>query len=167
MPLTIEVLSKKHSRTSFSCGDEALDNYLLKVARQHIDKGISRTFVLVDSAMPAEILGYMTITVCEVASTEIPQNLAKKYPSIIPAAKLARLAISAKIQQQGYGQLMLIDAMKKTVSAAQNIGIAGLFVDAKHEAAKQYYEQFGFLSLPEQLDNLFLPIATIGKLLNE
>lgn len=167
MPLTIEVLSKKHSRTSFSCGDEALDNYLLKVARQHIDKGISRTFVLVDSAMPTEILGYMTITVCEVASTEIPQNLAKKYPSIIPAAKLARLAISANIQQQGYGQLMLIDAMKKTVSAAQNIGIAGLFVDAKHEAAKQYYEQFGFLSLPEQLDNLFLPIATIGKLLNE
>jgi len=167
LPLTIEVLSKKHRRTSFSCGDEALDNYLLKVARQHIDKGISRTFVLVDSAMPTEILGYMTITVCEVASTEIPQNLAKKYPSIIPAAKLARLAISANIQQQGYGQLMLIDAMKKTVSAAQNIGIAGLFVDAKHEAAKQYYEQFGFLSLPEQLDNLFLPIATIGKLLNE
>ena len=167
MSLNIEVLTKKHNRTQFSCGDEALDNYLVKVARQHIDKGISRTFVLIDSAAPSDILAYMTITVCEVALAEVPEKSAKKYPAIIPAAKLARLAVSNQMQRQGYGQLMMIDAMEKTLLAAQNLGIAGLFVDAKHNAAKQYYEQFGFLSLPEKLDNLFLPIATIGKLLEK
>ena len=165
MSLSIEVLSKKHNRTNFSCDDEALDTYLIKIARQHIDKGISRTFVLVDSETPTEILAYMTITVCEVASTEIPEKPAKKYPAIIPAAKLARLAVSANMQRQGYGQLMMIDAMEKTLQASQNIGIAGLFVDAKHTAAKQYYEQFGFLSLPDKLDNLFLPMLSIRKLL--
>jgi len=41
------------------------------------------------------------------------------------------------------------------------MGIAGLCVDAKHEQAKAYYKQFGFISLPEQLNNSFLPLSTI------
>ena len=57
--------------------------------------------------------------------------------------------------------------MQKTLLVAQNLGIAGLFVDAKHEQAKQYYSRFGFLSLPDKLDNLFLPIKTIAVLLED
>ncbi len=49
------------------------------------------------------------------------------------------------------------------LNVSSSIGIAGLFVDAKHERAKAYYEQFGFISLPEQLDNLFLPLQTLAK----
>jgi len=47
------------------------------------------------------------------------------------------------------------------------MGIAGLFVDAKHQPAKAYYQQFGFLSLPEQLDNLFMPLSTLANSLNQ
>jgi hypothetical protein len=61
--------------------------------------------------------------------------------------------------------MLLIDAMQKTWNVSQKMGIAGLFVDAKHEQAKAYYNQYGFISLPEQLDNLFLPLATIAKIL--
>ena len=86
----------------------------------------------------------MTLKVCEVISTELPQKLAKKFPSKVPAAKLARLAVSSGKQRKGSGELMLVDAMQKTLLVAQSLGIAGLIVDAKHNEVKQYYEQFGF-----------------------
>ena len=42
----------------------------------------------------------------------------------------------------------------------------GLFVDAKDQAAKRYYEQFGFVSLPSNELELFLPVKTIQEALN-
>ncbi len=59
---------------------------------------------------------------------------------------------------------MLIEAMQKTITVSYTLGIAGLFVDDKHEQAKAYYKQFDVISLPEQLDNLFLPLSTIAKI---
>lgn len=53
--------------------------------------------------------------------------------------------------------------MQKTLNVSYKMGIADLFVDAKHEQAKAYYNQFDFLSLPDQLNNLFLPLATLAK----
>jgi hypothetical protein len=53
--------------------------------------------------------------------------------------------------------------MQKTLHVSHTMGIAGLFVDAKDEAAKKYYHQFGFIVLPDQLDNLFLPLSTIAN----
>ena len=163
MTLTIEVLSKYHDRNTFDCGDLELNNYLQKIARQHITKGISKTFVLSDSDSdtPKEIIAYMSMIVCEVLTDSIPHPWKKKYPKRIPAAKLARLAVSIKHQRKGYGEILLIDAIQKTLAVSENMGIAGLFVDAKHEQAKKYYNQFGFISFPEQLDNLFLPLSSL------
>lgn len=103
----------------------------------------------------------MTLVVCEIYTNDIPHNWKKKYPAKIPAAKLARLAVLESEQRKGYGELLLVDAMKKTLNVSNSIGLAGLFVDAKHEQAKTYYSQFGFLSLPNQLDNLFLPLSSL------
>ena len=163
MRLKIEVLSKTHNRTTFDCNDTELNYYLQRIARQHLTKGISKTFVLVDIDNPKEIIAYITLVVCEIYADEIPDNWKNKYPEKIPAAKLARLAVSANQQRKGYGELLIIDAMQKTLNVSNSIGIAGLFVDAKHERAKVYYDQFGFISLPEQLDNLFLPLPTLAK----
>jgi predicted GNAT family N-acyltransferase len=164
LKLKIEVLSKTHNRNIFDCGDTELNYYLQKIARQHITKGISKTFVLVNVETPTEIIAYMTLAVCEIHTDKIPHNWKKKYPNKIPAAKLARLAVSENQQRKGYGELLVIDAIQKTLNVSNSLGIAGLFVDAKHEQAKKYYNQFSFISLPEQLDNLFLPLQTLTKI---
>jgi len=161
--LNIEPLTKAHNRTGFDCGDEALNQFLQKTARQHMDKGLSKTFILIDEGNSAEIIAYMTLVVCEVLADDIPHQWKKKYPRRIPAAKLAKLAVSADQQRKGYGETLLIDAMQKTLSVSNAMGIAGLFVDAKHQQAKAYYHQFGFIGLPDQLDKLFIPLSTIAK----
>ena len=50
--LTIEPLSKAHNRKAFDCGNKALNHFLQKIARQHMEKGLSKTFVLIDKEHP-------------------------------------------------------------------------------------------------------------------
>jgi len=161
--LSIETLSKVHNRAEFDCGNKALNNFLQKIARQHTEKGLSKTFVLIDTKHPTDIIAYMSLVVCEVLADDIPHQWKNKYPNRIPAAKLAKLAVAIDQQKKGYGELLLIDAMQKTLNVSYKMGVAGLFVDAKHEQAKAYYNQFAFISMPDQLNNLFLPLATLAK----
>ncbi|MBE0472549.1 MAG: GNAT family N-acetyltransferase [Methyloprofundus sp.] len=163
LTVSIDPLTKAHNRAEFDCGNPALNHFLQKIARQHMDKGLSKTFVLLDTEQPTEIIAYMSLVVCEVLTEDIPHQWKKKDPSRIPTAKLAKLAVSIDQQRKGYGETLLIDALQKTLNVSKTMGLAGLFVDAKHKQAKTYYQQFGFLSLPEQLDNLFMPLSTINK----
>lgn len=165
--LLIEELGKQHDRRHFDCGEAALNTFLQTLARQQQDKGISKTFVLVDSGQPKTILGFFSLTACEVVSEDLPPSLARKYPSRAPGAKLARLAIDRDQQRQGYGQILMIEAMKKTLVVAENIGIIGFFVDAKSHAARVYYQQFGFIPFRERPLEMFLPLATLRQAIED
>jgi len=160
--LKTELLSGNHDRESFDCGEPALNEFLLKTARQHIRKGISRTFVLIDETVPNDILGYYTLTACEIHSDQFPEKYRKKYPFIVPGAKLARMAVHLKHHRKKYGTAMMGNAIERILSVADNIGIIGFFVDAKNNDAKIFYQRFGFLSLSEPL-KLFLPLQTLQK----
>ena len=159
--LKIETVSRDHNRSGFDCGNDALNQYLKKIARQHLNKGISRTFVLVDDNIPTEILGFFTLVSCEIFVDKLPRKYAKKYPSRAPAAKLARLAVAKDRQRQGLGTHMMINAVERVIRVSQDLGIIGFFVDAKDNKAKAYYEQFGFIQLPDNPLELFLPLATL------
>ncbi|MGB3637910.1 MAG: GNAT family N-acetyltransferase [Rivularia sp. (in: cyanobacteria)] len=161
----VELLNKRHNRNSFDCGNEALNKFLKQIARQHIQKGISRTFVLIDTEQPEIIMSFFTLTLCEVRVEKLPSNFAKKYPSKVPGVKLARLAVNELYQRQGIGEIMMIEAMQRALIIAENAGGIGLFVDAKDEAAKTYYSRYGFVSLEDALLEMFLPLSTILQML--
>jgi GNAT superfamily N-acetyltransferase len=161
--LKLEDLGKQHDRKRFDCGEVALNTFLQTLARQQQDKGISKTFVLVDTTQPGIILGFFSLTACEVISVDLPPKLAKKYPDRAPGAKLARLAVDSTQQRKGYGQILMIEAMKKALLVAEHIGIIGFFVDAKNPSARCYYEQFGFISFRNRPLEMFLPLATLRQ----
>ena len=56
---------------------------------------------------------------------------------------------------------MMINAIERVIMVSQHLGIIGFFVDAKDNDAKVYYEQFGFIPLPDNPLELFLPLATL------
>jgi predicted GNAT family N-acyltransferase len=89
---------------------------------------------------------------------DLPMALAKRYPRQIPVTRLGRLAIRADMQGQGLGQLLLADAINRAKSAAEAVGSAGLFVDAKDEASSSFYQHFGFIVCNNQPLKLYLPI---------
>ena len=159
--LNIILLDKSHNRKQFDCGNNALNSFLQNTARQHITKGMSRTFVLIDEENPKSIIGFYTLSICEIEAEDLPPAIAKKYPDQVPAVKLARLAISVDHQHKGYGSYLIGSVVNKTILISENVGIIGLFVDAKDESAKNYYQQFGFVSLHGNPLTLFLPTQTL------
>ncbi|MFB2881241.1 GNAT family N-acetyltransferase [Floridanema aerugineum] len=161
----IELLTKTHNRTNFDCGNEALNRYLQQTARQHQQKGIARTWVLIDSEQPSTIIGYLSLTLCEIRGENLPERWVKKYPQKVPGIKLARLAVDRKWQRKGIGEILMVEAMRKAFVVAETAGGIGLFVDAKDEKAKNYYSRYGFENLENSELEMFLPLSTIESLI--
>jgi len=161
----IELLDQSHDRDLFDCGNDALNQFLQQTARQHNQKGVSRTFVLVDTGQQEIVIGFFTLTLCEVRVEQLPLKFAKKYPTKVPGVKLARLAVSIDSQRKGIGGILMIEAMQRAVSVAENAGGIGLFVDAKDENARNYYLRYGFVILEDASLQLFLPLSTIQQML--
>lgn len=161
----LESLSKSHDRDGFTCGSEPLDAFLKQTARQHAERGISRTFVLVeeDSSPPKRILGYFTLNLCQLKSEALPPEVARRFPRDISGVKLGRLAVDLEFQRQGIGKMLMGGAMSKFMEIFRSAGGIGLFVDAKDENARRYYESFGFIPLPDDELQLFLPVKTIAQ----
>jgi len=163
----LEVLDPdQHDRAGFDCGVAELNSYLQRVARQHSDRGISKTFVLIekDDAAPRSILGFFSLAACELDGGSLPVSLAKKLPQKVPAIRLGRLAVSKALQGQKLGRMLLFAALEKVAQASQVVGLSMMCVDAKDEAAAAFYAKFGFIPLPGQELTLCLPIATLQKI---
>lgn len=163
----IELLNKSHHREGFDCGNESLNLFLGQTARQHIQKGISRNFVLVDRDQSQEIIGFFTLTLCEVHIEKLSPSLAKKYLLKVPGVKLARLAVAKTWQRQGIGEIFMVEAMERALQVANNAGGIGLFVDAKDETAKTYYDRYNFVSLEDSPLEMFLPLTAIQSLFEQ
>ena len=56
---------------------------------------------------------------------------------------------------------------RKVLGVFESAGGIGLFVGAKDNAAKAYYQRFGFVPLPENPLQLFLPLQTQRKALED
>lgn len=163
----LELLTKSHARDDFDCGSEPLNSFLRQTARQHAERGISRTYVLIDESdsEPHPIAGYFSINLCQVKSEILPASEAKKLPRTASAIRLGRLAVDKNRQRQGIGKILLVGAMTKFLEIFERAGGIGMFVDAKDHEAKAYYEKMGFVPLPSQELELFLPLKTIQEVL--
>ncbi len=166
--LKVEPLDASHDRNSFDCGSEPLNGFLKQIARQHVAKGISKTFVLVDEDSPAPqpILGFFAVSLCQVLPDEVPAKWAKRLPKQIPAMRLGRLAVAKSQQGKGYGKALLFDAITRVAAVGAMAGGIGLFVDAKDEAVASYYAGFGIEPAPSSPLTLFLPMETLRQLVD-
>ncbi len=86
-------------------------------------------------------------------------------PRDVSGVRLGRLAIARNLHGEGLGRILLVAAMEKFMEIFKTAGGIGLFVDAKDQAVKTFYERFGFVSLPSNELELFLPAATIRETL--
>jgi predicted GNAT family N-acyltransferase len=80
----------------------------------------------------------------------------------IGATLIGRLATDLVYKGQGVGELLLVDALQKSLYMSRNIASAAVVVDAKDEKAHQFYVDFGFIRFPDSKKmRLFLPMARI------
>lgn len=153
----IQPFAKHHLKQTFDCGEPSLNDFLKKYARQNDARGLGKTFVAV---LPneVEVLAFYTISTASLSFEVLPEKL-PRYP--IPTAHLGRLAVDKRMQGRGLGEILLIDALEKTMLIADQIGIYAIELFALTENAKKFYLKYGFVELKDDDKHLYLPIKTI------
>ena len=156
--MQILALAGNHNRQGFECNRPELNGWLAKIARQHQDKGLSKTFVAVPDDAPTRILGYYALTLTEVATQVLPEAVRKKLPLAVPGVRLGRLAVDQSVQGRRLGELLLVDSMQRVRAIREHAGVIGLFIDALDEEAKGFYSRYGAVAFLDSPLKLFLPV---------
>lgn len=159
--MIIVPLHERHNRTQFDCGERSLNVYLQRYAGQHDRKGFGRTYVAVEADDLPHILGYYTISSGSISFETLPENVPHQP---IPVVLLGRLAIDLKARGRGLGELLLVDALRRTLLLADSLGIYALVVDALHEQARAFHLKYEFKELLDNRLHLYLPLKLIRKL---
>ena len=111
-----------HDLTSFSCGNDELDEWLYRHARTATGHG-TRPYVLV--AETGSVVGYFAIAPHYLAREDAPPRLARGAPAKLPAILLAKLALDSSVQGQGLGAELLVHALTTILDAARRAGRPG------------------------------------------
>lgn len=164
--ITVEPLGRQHDRTAFHCGADALDRYLKQQARQDADKRVAAPFVAVNPP-DTRVLGYYTLSASVVTLTDLPDELTRKLPRYpqLPITLLGRLAVDQSARGQRLGEHLLLDALHRSLTHADQIAAMAVVVDAKDENSAQFYRQYGFIPLQAQPRRMFVPMRVVAQLL--
>ncbi|UMR30167.1 GNAT family N-acetyltransferase [Massilia sp. MB5] len=123
---------------------------------------LSRTYVLIDEEAPETILGFYTVAIRAMTPiSELPATMQRRLPPNVPGFTLGRLAVSREAQGQGWGEYLLAHAMRRIRQAAESVGGAFMFVDAKDAEAAAFYAKYDFTPTPSDQLRLLKPIAEI------
>jgi ribosomal protein S18 acetylase RimI-like enzyme len=160
-PYIIEPLTTNHNREAFDCGEESLNIFLKRYARQNAEKGFGRTFVAVKENEPT-IYGYYTISSNSFGYEIVPENL-PRYP--VPVVHLGRLAVDKSAQGQRLGRSLLAHALERSVVIAEQLGIYAVEVYALNQQAQKFYLDFGLTALKDDKFHLYITIKKIKQLL--
>jgi GNAT superfamily N-acetyltransferase len=158
--------STAHDRSAFACGAPDLDRYIREHASQDVKRDIARDFVALEREAMT-VRGYYSLSAASFQRDSLPAEQAKRLPRYpVPAALLGRLAVDESAKGKGLGAFLLMDALNRLLLATQTLAVHALVVDAKDEAAAAFYRKYGFIALPGNARRLFLPMATITKLVD-
>ena len=150
-----EALAAQHMLEGFDCGKPALNDWLLRHARQAHGSGSAKTFVVAEG--DGRVAGYFSLTVGQVDTLEAPERIRKgmgQYP--LPVVILARLAVSTHDQRRGIGFGLLQDAIRRAMLIAEQTGIRAMLTHPIDEEAASFYTRFGFIASPLREQQLLL-----------
>lgn len=164
--LATEPLGAQHLRKEFSCGEDVLDVYLKHYATQDQKRRVAAVFVLPDDNRTVK--GYYSLSSTNISSIDLPEKLLRKLPKHPhqPATLLGRLAVDRRNQKQGIGEILLLDALRRSYILSEQIGSIAVVVDALNRNASEFYQQYGFIPLSDQ-SKLFMPMKTLSQLFKQ
>lgn len=154
-------LDAKDDRDRFDCGVDSMNDWLRKMAGQHQQKNLSRTFVATLPDKPDAIIGYYALAATSVETDEMPGG--SRLPEKVSAVLLARLAVDRRHKGHGLGEYLLMHALDKVLATAGNIGVQCVVVDAIGDDAASFYRKYGFAAFTAAPLRLVLPVATIQQ----
>ena len=155
-PFRFETIGEEHDRARFHCGEEALDRYFQTQVTQDIRRRITNCFVMVEVAT-GRVAAYYTLSAASIPFVDLPTEDTKRLPRYptLPAVRIGRLAGDQRFQRRGFGELMLMNAVHRSIHDAA--AAFALLVDAKNDQAAVFYRRYGFRPVVEAHDFILTP----------
>ena len=158
--MIIEPLARQ-KRDGFRCGNQVLDEWLHKYARQNESRDFSRTYLAVDGD---EVLGYVAISAGSIDRRLAPADIGRSAPEFVPVVIITRLAVDTRAQGTGLGKRLLAHAFEKALGVSTVIGAGGVLVSAADESAKSFYLNVTrFIELDMRSSWLFVPMSSLRR----
>lgn len=152
-------LSTHHKLDEFACGESSLDDWLKRRALSNQLSGASRAFVVTD--LEGRVFGYYAMAAGAVSHPMATSGVRRNMPDPVPVMVLARLAVDHSAQGIKLGAGLLQDAVNRAVAVSHNAGVRALLVHALNDAAKQFYEHYGFQESPLHPMTLMLRLTAL------
>lgn len=95
----------------------------------------------------------------------LPPNIQKKLPlyPIVGVILIGRLAVACNYKGYGWGKLLIMDALYKSLILSQTTGCFAVVVDAIDDEAVKFYQRFDFQNFPDQPYKLFRTMKNIAQ----
>lgn len=155
-------ISKLHDRESFDCGEEALNEFFRRYARQSHETGGAKTFVAAPVDDSNRVLGFYSLSPASLKYARTPALVKRRLARYdVPVFRLGRLAVEKTVQGYGLGGQLLLAAGRRCLLAAEEVGGVALLIDAKNERVAAWYEAYGALPLIDAPASLVLPLTTV------
>ncbi len=134
----ISRIERRHERASFDCGEQHLNDYLRRFARQNQEQDIVRTWVACEPGV-LRVLGFYTLSASSIAFEHVPEAERKRLPQYpIPVAHLGRIAVDLAARGQGLGETLLIHALEQVERVSQTVAIRAVEVRVKDATARRW-----------------------------
>lgn len=162
-----EPIRGKHTVENFRCGEDSLDIWIRKHARQAEASDSAKVFVTTGDG--EGVVGFYALAAASVSPGDATDRLirgqSKHQP--VPAILIGRLAVDLDHQGNQVGRSLLQDALLRSAVAADSIGARAVIVHAISDDAVHFYERFGFERSPTDPHHLILLMKDLRKLLGQ
>lgn len=171
--LTIAKFDKAlHDRSAFSCGFGPIDNFLKSSLSDQIKADMVAAWIATSGDDP-HVLGFYTLGAMAVRANLGPKKWQRAGVPDIPVIYIRAVAVREDMQGQGLGTALVVDAMRRCLRIAEEMGAAAIVLDVlkddHFERRWSFYEALGFQPLgdPENPERVFIPMknvhATLGQ----
>ena len=165
--LTIAKFDKAlHDRSVFSCGFGPIDNFLKSSLSDQIKNGMVAAWIATAGDNHA-VLGFYILGPMAVRADLGPEKWQRAGVSDIPVIYIRAVAVREDMQGEGLGTTLVVDAMRRCLRIADEMGAAAIVLDVlkdEHfERRWNFYEELGFQPLgdPENPQRMFIAMANV------
>ncbi len=155
-----------HDRSAFSCGFGPIDNFLKSSLSDQIKDGLVTAWIAVADRESA-VLGFYTLGALAVRAEFGPKKWQRARVPDVPVIYIRAVAVREDLQGKGLGTALVIDAMKRCLSIADQMGAAAIVLDVldgEHFGRRwKFYAELGFRPLgdPDNPRRVFIPMADV------
>lgn len=155
-----------HDRSAFSCGFGPIDNFLKSSLSDQTRNGMVTAWIATAEGHPA-VLGFYTLGALAVRADLGPTKWQRAGVPDIPVIYIRAVAVRKDMQGKGLGTALVVDAMRRCLGIAEQMGAAAIVLDVLEDdhfkRRSRFYADLGFQPLndPDNPQRVFIPVADV------